>query len=218
MQGSNNRHEEGGDYHVNRAAVMTKRGKGGAMRMGVFLWMMLVLPVSSALALDVTMNATVDDNRLIVTGMTNLPDGTELLVTLTDADGVYKGRDRVIVSKGAFATGPIPQPLNRECTLNILTQIATYQPANVRSIIGDCGDMLTGRLVVKGSVGGLIVSYHDRIVLSKQAVMQRKRAVVAPKMVAQRKAPAFNRYSSYCALKASGRKDLPPVTESLVLR
>jgi len=183
----------------------------------MFLLMLLVLSASNAMALDVRLTAAVDEKRLTVGGTTNLPDGTELLVSLVDSEGIYRPDGKVIVSKGTFRTGPISPPLNKECTLNIISNIAIYQPAKVRSIIGDCGEMLAGNLVVKGSLGGLIVSYHDRIVLSN-VVMNRKRGVAAPKIAPQRKLQTFNRYSSYCALKASGRKDLPPIPESLMLR
>jgi hypothetical protein len=188
------------------------------MRVRTFLLMMLILSASNAMALDVTMTATVNDDRLTVSGTTNLPDGTELLVTLSDTEGVYRAEGKTLVSKGTFKTGPISQPLSRDCTLNIISEMAVYQPSKVRSIIGDCGEMLAGKLVVKGSLGGLIVSYHDRIVLSKKVALRRKRTAYKPIAVTQRKVPSFNRYSSYCALKAAGRKDLPPITESLILR
>ena len=188
------------------------------MRMKAFLLMLLVFSASNATALDVRLTAALDEKRLTVSGTTNLPDGTELLVSLADSEGIYRPDGKVIVSKGTFRTGPISPPLNRECTLNIISNIAIYQPAKVRSILGDCGEMLAGNLVVKGSISGLIVSYHDRIVLNADVVMNRKRAVAAPKIAPQKKLTTFNRYSSYCALKASGRTDLPPIPESLMLR
>lgn len=201
---------------MSMTATMATWGRGTAR---AFLLLLSLLSASNAMAaLDVRLTAAVDEKRLTVSGTTNLPDGTELLVSLMDSEGIYRPDGRVIVSRGTFRAGPISPPLNRECTLNIISNIAIYQPANVRSIIGDCGEMLAGNLVVKGSLGGLIVSYHDRIVLSNKVVMNRKRAVAAPKTAPQKKLATFNRYSSYCALKASGRKDLPPIPESLMLR
>jgi len=185
----------------------------------MYLLLLLILSASNAMALEVTMSASVsEDARLTVIGSTNLPDGTELLATITDTEGVYKAEGRSIVSGGTFKAGPFPQPLSSDCTLNVISQIAAYQQESVRSLIGDCGEMLAGSLVVRGSVGGLIVSYHEKIVLKKKAAARKVVPAASTKMAVQKKMPTFNRYSSYCALKASGRKDLPPIPAELTLR
>ena len=182
----------------------------GCMSRGIrsIILIILFLSASKAMALDVTMSVKFNKSQMTVSGMTNLPDGTELIVNICDTEEVYKSDGKITVSKGAFKAGPFTQPYNREFTLNIISQIAAYQPPKVRTVIGDGGENMTGKLVVKGSFGGLIASYHAKIVLSQDYSQRRKHKIAAP----------FNRYSSYCALKASGRKDLPPITETLILR
>ena len=179
------------------------------MRIGLFVLLITVLCASSAIALDVTMTTKVhDDNQLTVSGTTNMPDGTELLVNFCDPDGFYLPQGKVIVTKGTFKTGPFPSPAYMETTLNIISQIADYQPPKVRAVIGDRGEMLDGKLVVKGSFGGRIVSYHSSVNLKRDTMLRGRKVRVL----------TFNKYSSYCALKATGRKDLPPITQTLNIR
>lgn len=190
------------------------------MSIRVLLLLLVILSASDVMALEVTMAATVsDDVPLTASGTTNLPDGTELLATITDREGgVYMAEGKIVVSNGRFRSGPFTQPLSPDCTLNIISQIAVYQPAHVRAVIGDCGDLMTGRHVVKGSVGGLIVSYHAKITLSRKALAGRIEPASNPKIATPKKVPTFNRYSSYRALQAAGRKDLPPIPAALTLR
>ncbi|HEX9023522.1 MAG TPA: hypothetical protein VF799_06770 [Geobacteraceae bacterium] len=183
--------------------------------MRILLVLGMLLLAADATAFEVTMTAAVNDGvPLVASGTTNLPDGTELLATITDMDGgVYLAEGKIIVKGGTFRSGPFPQPLNPDCSLNIISQIALYQPARVRAVIGDFGDLMTGNHVVKGSVGGLIVSYHAKITLGRKALAGRVAPAATPKVATPKKTVlTFNRYSSYRALQAAGRKDLPPLS------
>lgn len=189
------------------------------MSVRLMVLLALILAASNAMALEVAMTATAsDDAQVMVSGTTNLPDGTELLVTLSDAERVYRTNGKVIVTGGTFRSQPFTPPLCTECSLNIISQIAAYQPAKVRSVIGDCGEALTGQHVVKGSVGGLVVSYHATVTLSKWASARRSVTAANPKLTIQKKTPSFNRYSSYRALRAAGRRDLPPLPDTSTRR
>lgn len=187
------------------------------MNIRLLLVILFVLSASNVMALEVTMSAAVGgEAQLMVNGSTNLPDGTELHVTLSDS--LYSDcrvESKVIVNGGKFTAGPFPRMFKRECNLDIISQIAAYQPARVRSIIGERGTNLAGVYVVKGSFGGLIVSYADSMTLGKNG-SPRRSWLAHP--AAQKKPTPFNRYSSYCVLKASGRRDLPPMTGTLTCR
>lgn len=189
------------------------------MRLRLFWLLLLIAAATDALALEVTMTATVNEGaQVTVSGSTNLPDGTELQITLSDPERV-RTQDKVFVKRGAFNSLPFMPPLCTDCTLTVISQIAAYQPASVRSVIGECGELLAGRHVVKGSVGGLIVSYHAKSTLSKKAAARKNVPAINPKLATQKKTPPpFNRYSSYCVLKAAGRKDLPPMPDALTRR
>ena len=121
----------------------------------------------------VTMSATTDGQaKPLVTGTTNLPEGTSLMVTVSRRASSYAAQSKATVTSGTFQAGPFSQgesPLNPgRYTIEISTPIASLQPASVRDFIGAKGENLRGRLVKASSVGvsGKVVSYSTTFTIA----------------------------------------------------
>lgn len=84
-----------------------------------------------------------------IIGTTNLPDGTNLLITISAA--AYIVQDKVKVDTGRFRTVNFSnrgQPLdNGEYSIIVVMSIPSTQPEHVRAIIGNDGEKLRGPLV-----------------------------------------------------------------------
>lgn len=103
-----------------------------------------------ALAFRVVLTAKVDGgDRPVVVGSTNLPDGTELMVTVARKEIGYMAQDKARVSEGKFQAGPFSRrgaglsPGNYN--LEVLTPYAAVQPAAVRAVMGNKGVALRAR-------------------------------------------------------------------------
>jgi len=119
---------------------------------------LLVLSVSEAFALNVTMSTKVEGGgKPVVVGKTNLPEGTDLMVSIKRKKSAYHGQIKVQVSRGEFWAGPFTQKGSAfnpgTYTLEITVPFAPSQPASVQSQIGDHGEKLQGPLVKKGALG-----------------------------------------------------------------
>jgi hypothetical protein len=92
-------------------------------------------------------------NRPLVAGVTNLPDGTELMITLRRESSNYAGQDKTTVVNGEFQAGPFAQGdsgLNPgEYEIQVSSPLAMLQPASVRAEIGEKGDKLQGEFTKK---------------------------------------------------------------------
>lgn len=99
--------------------------------------------------------------RPVVSGTTNLPDGTELLVTVERADIGYKAQAKTSVQGGRYKAGPFSHRDHNlppgGYTVEVLMPIPPVQPASVRAVIGDAGQHLTGNLVSPGPLGHYVV-------------------------------------------------------------
>ncbi|WP_298281148.1 hypothetical protein [Acidocella sp.] len=86
-----------------------------------------------------------------ISGKTNLPDGTELDITLS-FDGTPVGEDSAIVTKGAFKVGPFSdqgRELNSGTySVEVTSGAAELQPASVQAIIGSDGGSMRGPAVI----------------------------------------------------------------------
>ncbi len=125
----------------------------------------VVLLATPVWALKLTMSAKVEgDDRPVVVGATNLPDGTELMVTIRRSESGYMAQDKTRVSKGAFRAGPFSQkggPLNPGTyTIEVSSPLASLQPPSVRSVIGREGSNLEGPLAKQSKFGGRVVEYQ----------------------------------------------------------
>lgn len=118
-----------------------------------------------------------NDDRLLVFGETNLPDETNLIVTLFNEDVGYSAQDRTIVTDGRFSAGPFSRQSRGfevgHYIARVVMPIPEVQPAEVQSVIGDKGEHLTGDLVQESSMGGKVVKYSISYTLgSEESIKQ----------------------------------------------
>src|SRR5947208_1833636 len=112
-------------------------------------------------ALEPTIRVDVETpQRPVVNGQTNLPDGTELMVTVSRRESNYTAEDKVVVVGGKFRTQTFSQggaDLNPgRYSVEVLMPYATGQSQGVRSVVGGRGEKLTGRLVKHEALGSLV--------------------------------------------------------------
>lgn len=103
-----------------------------------------------------------DDGRLVVSGSTNLPDGTELLISVSDDTTGFTAQSRTTAKDGGFSgvpLGPKSGLAPANYTVEVLMPVSTSQPESVQSIIGRDGSNLSGPLVEAFSWGGKFVKY-----------------------------------------------------------
>jgi hypothetical protein len=99
-----------------------------------------------------------DDSRLNpkIIGQTNLPDKTELLVTISGKSANFTGQDKTSVQAGRFQAGPFGSSSGLQTgqyTVDIVMPIPRLQPDSVRAVIGQNGENLKGSLVTRGQLG-----------------------------------------------------------------
>jgi hypothetical protein len=111
-----------------------------------------LLASGGVLAFEPTMSVTSDNSlRPILFGTTNLPNGTQLMVALVKQRVGYAGMSQATVVGGHFATEqftdddrPLPPG---EYLVDV--QMVLGQSDQVRAVIGDHGQNMSGPLVVK---------------------------------------------------------------------
>jgi hypothetical protein len=109
--------------------------------------------VAPASAIVVTLSAYVEGNeRPVVVGESNLPDGTIVIVTLTRRSDGYYHQIITSVQGGAFRAGPFGLNTRPLATgyydITLLVPVAWKQPRSVQHVIGKNGEKLEGPLVV----------------------------------------------------------------------
>lgn len=103
-----------------------------------------------------------DDGRVVVAGETNLPDGTELLISLSNESVGFTAQDKAIVSNGKFLAGPLGPKSGLAAAnyvVEVMMPVPSAQPESVQAIVGNEGQYLTGPLVKDSSWGGKTVEY-----------------------------------------------------------
>lgn len=118
----------------------------------------------NAHALVVTMSAKSDGGtKPSISGVTNLPDGTDLMLTITRRESSYSAQNKFKVVSGKFKSAPFTfggEQLNPGLyKVVISTPIATLLPASTWSVVGEQGEKMSGPLVTKTSFGGKTVKY-----------------------------------------------------------
>lgn len=102
-------------------------------------------------------------DKPIIVGATNLPDGIELMITVTRKSSQYMGQAKAKVNGGAFRAGPFSQKgsgLNPGTyAVEVIMPVTNVQPPPTWPIIGNDGKNLQGPLVKRSSFGGKIVEY-----------------------------------------------------------
>ena len=134
----------------------------------IIVMLFLAIVETSAFALTVTMEAKQDgSDKPTVTGTTNLPDETEIIVSIERSGRAYSGSDKVKVTDKRFVAGPFSKngaPLAPGAyKIHIVVPYAYAQPDSVQSIIGANGQHMTGKLVkvgknnLKNGTGNLVI-------------------------------------------------------------
>ena len=113
------------------------------MRTRILAWLLLTVATSSQ-ALNVTLAAKAEGGeKPTVIGVTNLPDGTELIVELSRKQSAYLAQSKAAVRGGSFQAGPFSQngsALNPGTyTLEVSMSLAAFQPPSNWPTIGNDG-------------------------------------------------------------------------------
>lgn len=112
-------------------------------------------PLSEGVVLNVAVEGG-PDRRPMVSGETNLPDGTELMFGIESKTANFTGGDKGVVSGGRFrsaAFGPDGGLKPGQYVADVTMPIPEVQPPQVREVIGANGENLRGPLVKKGGIG-----------------------------------------------------------------
>ncbi len=142
-------------------------------RLMQFAALLLMTAPFAAFAFVVTGNATTqgDPARPTVAGTTNLPAGTNLIVSILRKDRGYNAQAQCRVSTdGKFTAGPYSEkgkPFSPGTyTIEVLMPLAAGQPSAVQSVIGGHGEKISGPFVHSGPGGlGKIVKYTSQFTI-----------------------------------------------------
>lgn len=151
------------NHKRHRFMVAPKAPRSKSLAVALALAALALIVANRVFAFEPTMSLATDkSSRPIVFGTTNLPDGTQLMVLITKQHGGYAAESKVTVAGGHFAReqfsdggrplGPGLYKIDVEMTLPGL------QSDQVRAVVGDRGQKMSGALVVK-VMSNLTVSY-----------------------------------------------------------
>lgn len=128
-------------------------------------------PISSGVVINIEIE-NVPSGLPTVVGETNLPDGTELIFSLTDdvwracdperpcLDGRMLG-DKGVVQRGRFRTIEFAKPpalMPGRWEAEVLAPLPFTQPPEVRAVIGEKGEKLRGKLIERTKSGPVVVA------------------------------------------------------------
>jgi hypothetical protein len=122
--------------------------------------------INASLSLSITKSV----NKVRVSGQTNLPDQTELMISIKGDNG-YFAQDTKTVSNGEFKSeefsekGASLKPGNY--TVEISTLTVNVQPPSVQELLGVNGENLIGKLVVDDPTFGKRVNYKESFSIEK---------------------------------------------------
>jgi hypothetical protein len=115
--------------------------------------------------LDLTIVTSPLANGLRIEGETNLPDGTELMLSVQR--GPVVGGDKVAVVDGRFSADIFPKEGKPIPTgpyeVEVSTPLGDLQPGPVKAMLGSNYEALTGPLLVKSMFGGRIIEYVTKV-------------------------------------------------------
>ena len=133
--------------------------------------------LAAAAGMPVRMSATANapDGKPTIIGVTNLPEGTELLVTISRAASGYQAQDKTSALNGNFRSSQFSdksQPLlPGKYQANIVAPLAAVQPSIVRAAVGENYSNFAGPLM-KRSRFGTTVEYTTTFVIPGQTNSQ----------------------------------------------
>lgn len=114
-------------------------------------------------SINLSINIT-DSNQAVVSGTTNLPDGTILLISAVQENGNFSMQYQVPVENGSFASVQFGQDGGLDFGTYIaqaLMPVSSEQPEWVQARIGPRGENLVGSLVYQ-EANGAIVRVEER--------------------------------------------------------
>jgi hypothetical protein len=118
---------------------------------GIFFFFLALNTLATSLEVTMTAKAKLTNNRkLIVSGQTNLPEGTNLSISFLDTITGTSGPSvhPVVTSEGNFISKPLGLDKglpNGAYEISIITLFS--QPGSIQEIIGQSGSKLSGGLV-----------------------------------------------------------------------
>lgn len=129
---------------------------------------------ASAYALDPVMKVYVETPlQPVIYGVTNLPDGSELILTLSRQDSGYVAQSKMQVLDGHFKTERFSaggHPLNPGTyQIHVSMSMAELQSRQVQAVIGQHGEKMTGKLVKPSPIGGPMFEYVTEVQLGGAA-------------------------------------------------
>lgn len=135
-----------------------------------FLAAMIMLTSLSALGGEVPLTADTDviiesqvqespGRNIIVTGSTNLPDGTHLTITIENKSLGSFASSNVVVKNGSYTSGEFGGKDGLKegiYEIEVLMPAPFVQPKSVQEIIGSEGENLSGPLVTEDFIGVVV--------------------------------------------------------------
>lgn len=160
---------DGGALRENTIFHVLTRRMGRIMKKTLLLASLLFIS-GQASALNVTLTTKIEGGgKPIVSGTTNLPDGIELMITISRKESNYRAQDKVKVKDGAFQSVQFTQkgtPFNPgKYSVEVMMPVAGVQPPASWPIIGNEGSKLEGPLVKNDSFGGKTVVFKTSMVI-----------------------------------------------------
>lgn len=138
-----------------------------------------VPPLEQGVVLDIEVLG-LDKQKPNIGGLTNLPNGTDLMVTVENRLG-YSGQQTVKVKDRRFSAGPFsqngdPLPIARY-VVDVVMPIPSVQSEDVRTVIGEKGEKLQGDLVEKDDIGVTVKKIKEFFIgNTKKAAISAERA------------------------------------------
>lgn len=106
--------------------------------------------------LDVAPNVNADDGSVLFSVSTNLPENTELMVTVKNEEG-YTAQDKaVVLSNGVANTAEFSnqgEALSGKYIVTISMSLPELQDESVRKVIGEKGEKISGEYVEHSDLG-----------------------------------------------------------------
>jgi len=119
--------------------------------------------LSQPMSEPATISAEVSSNqgkRVVIQGTSNLPDKTQLFVSLKNEIISFRAEKKVMVLNGQFyasLVAPKDGLTPGDYRLDVVLPVAAGQPESVQKVIGNQGQHLTGSLTKDISWGGRIL-------------------------------------------------------------
>lgn len=137
----------------------------GFVRVHLCVAASLLLVSGGAYALEPIISVSIETPEMpIIHGITNLPDQTEMLITVNRPATAYAAQDKVTVTSGKFVSSRfsnLGKPLSQgEYKINITVAAAIVQPPSVAAAMGEKGSKLSGPLIEHDDLFGATVIYN----------------------------------------------------------